>query len=90
MMSGPGSACQGDALTTASFETHRLQLTISARHHSPTMMIGLTSSEKTTLNTLVERAIADDCHLASPLIPIIFAELDRSAHVSRDGHRRRL
>ena len=68
----------------------RLLLTILIRHPSPAMVIDLTGSEITTLNTLVERAIADDCHLALPLIPIIFAELDRSAHVSRDGHRRRL
>jgi hypothetical protein len=47
-MSGPASACQVDALTTVSFEAHRLPLTISARHHSPAMMIDHTGGEKNT------------------------------------------
>jgi hypothetical protein len=42
------------------------------------------------LTGFVDRAIADGSHPPSPLIPIIFAELDRTAHISRDGHRRRL
>jgi hypothetical protein len=67
-MSGPASACQVDALTTVSFEAHRLPLTISARHHSPTTMIDHTGSEKNTYNTFVERAIADDRRPPSPRI----------------------
>jgi hypothetical protein len=48
-MSGPASACQGDALTRLSFEAHRLPLTILIRHPSPAMMIDLTGSEKPAL-----------------------------------------
>jgi hypothetical protein len=90
-MSGPGSACQGDALTTASFEAHRLPLTISARHHSPTMMIDLTGSEKTTLNTFVERAITDGCHPPSPRIrtlDALVAELEPPPTVTGGRARR--
>jgi hypothetical protein len=36
------------------------------------------------LTGFVDRAIADVSHPPSPLIPIIFAELDRTAHISRE------
>ena len=52
-MSGPGSACQGDALTTASFEAHRSPLTILVRHPSPAMMMYL-SDTKTDLERAIE------------------------------------
>jgi hypothetical protein len=68
-MSEPRSACQGDALTTASFETHLSPLSIYSGIF-PTTMIDLT--------LFVDRAIADVSHPRSPLTPIIFAELDRA------------
>ena len=46
--------------------------------------------QQKNLTTFVERSIGDVSHPPSPLIPIIFAELDRTAHISRDGHRRSL
>jgi hypothetical protein len=70
-ISGEGpTRCRSYSLHMAmhAFEAHRLPLTISARHHSPTMMIDLTGSEKTTLNTFVERAITDGRHPPSPRI----------------------
>jgi hypothetical protein len=48
-MSGPASACQVDALTTVSFEAHRLPLSILLWHPSPTMMIDLTAAGKPPL-----------------------------------------